>query len=440
MSQLPANAFIHVSKKAERSVVFDTYANKTFEIPYLVGLKAEKNELSQGEIEKITNHLSAGSLYLANPASRASHLFELRLLVTNKCDFRCTYCFANHGSYDMPLQTMTTEVATRAVDYFFSRFDSIHQISFFGGEPLLAADVIDQTCQYVRSSYPNQSIAFSIMTNASQLYGDVASMLDRNNISVVASIDGPKCLNDLNRVKADGSGTFEITDTNIRNYAKSHSIAIEATYTMAHVAAGMSREELADYLTNRYGTSRIKVADASCTKNNKWDAGFNPLEEAAKAMLKRFLESEEHPYDDYAHLLMRYFLFNNNSRYFCDAGAKKYAVDMNGDIFPCHEFVGEKGYALGNVRQTNDMSGILVPDKLECGCVHCPYCMYCTGCVCKIIKDGKSCGYVKECVELFLHGVLEIILTDKDEYRFMVDRWYQYGYSNSLRRKMQIQA
>ena len=83
------------------------------------------------------------------------------MLITNRCNFNCTYCFADHGSYGINLDNMSIEIARKTIDYFFKKYDKIYALSFFGGEPLIAIDLIDYVCGYIAENYEDNIPKYS---------------------------------------------------------------------------------------------------------------------------------------------------------------------------------------------------------------------------------------------------------------------------------------
>lgn len=400
------------------AAVYDTYASKAYLLPPSVAEKALNDALSTEDENRINQLLIADLVSCQSDEAHPTSLNSLRLLVTNRCNFECSYCFADHGSYGLPRMDMTAETATSALDYFYSRYGTIRQISFFGGEPLLAVSTIKAVCEHIDDLGLSEKPSYSMVTNASLLNDEIAALIADHNISVVASIDGPKRINDLQRVQLGGCGTFDLVDWNLRRYRDKLHLSIEATYTSNHTHQGLSRRDTHEYLSERYETTRVLVNDAVIYDSSEVTA-LEPLHANPTWEVFDFFASGCSSYTDYVCDLVHIFASTKRAfRGFCSAGYNKFTVDMMGNIFPCHLFVGDKRHVLGNVISKPG----LPPSSFKSGaknteeCASCPYLPFCSGCTFNILNGRSTCAFVKEGVSYFLHQMLDLLLTDQDRY------------------------
>ncbi|MEM7825047.1 MAG: radical SAM protein [Candidatus Aenigmatarchaeota archaeon] len=146
---------------------------------------------------------------------------ELVLNVTENCNFRCDYCIYG-GKYFFErthsLQRMNREIAQRAIDIFFSHNDQVDPvyIGFYGGEPLMAYDLIKWCVDTVKEQYNNKHVIFGMTTNGSLLTPEKFDFLAKNDFNLLVSIDGPKAIHDRNRKLIKGLGTYEIIMKNLK--------------------------------------------------------------------------------------------------------------------------------------------------------------------------------------------------------------------------------
>ncbi|MCH3957185.1 MAG: 4Fe-4S cluster-binding domain-containing protein [Olsenella sp.] len=428
---LKSNVFIHKDNDLHQAVLYDTYSCKLFSLPFEMADRAYQGCLTVDE-ESAVNALVSDSHSKAK-CKNIGTLESLRLLITNKCNFKCDYCFADAGSYGLARASMSPQMARDIIDYFYSSYDSILQISFFGGEPLIASNVIACVCDYIKSSYPDKHPSYSIVTNASLLDDNITNVLAKNSISVVASVDGPRQINDLHRVYKSGVGTFNDVDANLRQYGSRLRLSVEATYTSSHVDGGLSRSDLHQYLSSRYGVSRVIIADASIEGDEFGKKSIEPSEFPLFLRVRDFFDGGCMLFSDEICNLIRTFIVGGNSLHFCGAGFDRFTVDMTGNVYPCHLFVGDTHYIISNVGSVSDERrnpGIL--DKSSAECRDCCYRAFCLACTYEMTRGRELCRQNKEGIDYFLHRMLDLFITNRSEYDLVLRRCLDYVHENRL--------
>lgn len=156
---------------------------------------------------------------------RKEVLMQLILVVTEDCNLRCKYCvYGEHYALtrNRTERTMSYDLAQRAVDYFFALARPqirrnprrLYGLTFYGGEPLLQADLIARTLTYVEERYPNLAVAV-MTTNGTLLSERQAKMLNRFNVHLSVSLDGPRAEHDRNRVFPSGRGSYDAIMENL---------------------------------------------------------------------------------------------------------------------------------------------------------------------------------------------------------------------------------
>lgn len=142
-----------------------------------------------------------------------SYIKALCLNIAHDCNLRCKYCFADEGEYKGCRKIMTAEVGKKAIDFVIKKSGPRKniEVDLFGGEPLLAFDVIKEIVEYAKvvEKKNNKNIRFTMTTNATLLTDEIMDYLDKNMGNIVLSIDGRKKVNDDVRVRVDGSGTYD---------------------------------------------------------------------------------------------------------------------------------------------------------------------------------------------------------------------------------------
>lgn len=167
--------------------------------------------------------------YLLN---RANGFKQLILEVTTKCNFRCRYCCYSDFYKDNRthgLTNMSWETAKKAIDYYISNFYLVYKrnpllpatIGFYGGEPLINFRLIQKIVEYLKSTY-KYNVNYNITVNGSLFTKEVQDFLVEHNFAILVSLDGDKQTHDRNRVKIDGTGTFDEIIKNLKIFKENH--------------------------------------------------------------------------------------------------------------------------------------------------------------------------------------------------------------------------
>ena len=277
--------------------------------------------------------------------------------IAHDCNLRCQYCFAGQGGYGQWRMLMSFDVARRAVDFLIAHSGPREhcELDFFGGEPLMNWHVVQQTIDYVHKQEKKhgKKIKMSLTTNGLLLDKEKVKYLTDNHISLILSLDGRKEMHDRMRPGVHGEGTYDEIVKNLQYCVanrKGEEYYVRGTFTRYNMdfttdvidmidkgfpAVSMEPvvgEDTADYSIKEEDLPRVK-------------AEYDRL---AKLFIAR--EEEGRPF----------FFFHFNMDLWkgpclpkrlrgCGAGREYLAVVPNGDIYPCHQFVGREGYVIGNV-------------------------------------------------------------------------------------------
>jgi len=421
---LAKNAFIYLDKQDKPALVYDKYNAKLYEIPYDMA----KAALAQNEqaIQIINQKLAP--IPIKNPNKDNTILAHLRLLITNKCNLKCIYCYADEGTYHASsLTNMTIETAKHAIDMFFGIYRKIKQISFFGGEPLINLDVIEFVCGYISEKFANEEIEempmFSMVTNATLLDNHALKLVLKHNITLVASIDGECLIHDLQRPYKDDSGSFNDVHKNMCEYRKHAPFSVEATYTSNHEKHGISRLELVEYFKNQYDINRINITNVSSSMNDSTDylrpTSINPV----KAELEQFFDTEDNLiYTDLMIRLLANYAIDNYIPSFCDAGLSQFSVFVDGKIYPCHIFCGQDSKVLGSVHNNIDFSQLnsMFINKSNEKCDDCGnrrFCQFCLVDIEQVLDSNSHCESLAITVDTLLYNIIHLRSTDNDKYQ-----------------------
>jgi len=285
------------------------------------------------------------------------HTKALCLNIAHDCNIRCGYCFASTGNYHGGRKLMPIEVARRAIDFLLETSGSRKrlEVDFFGGEPLMNFDVVKETVLYAREREKdfNKRIGFTMTTNATLLNEEMQEFINENMDNIVLSIDGRKAVNDRMRKNTDGTGTHDDIMPKIKSLADSRgnkSYYIRGTFTANNLDFSEDVLYLADQGFKEISIEPV-VADkdkAYALKEEHLPAIFSEYERLAKKYIEY---SEQGKGFRYYHFLMDLdggpCVYKRVSS--CGSGVEYFAVTPDGELYPCHQFVGREDYLMGDI-------------------------------------------------------------------------------------------
>lgn len=315
------------------------------------------------------------------------------LNMTHDCNLKCEYCFASQGSYNGARSFMSFEVGKKAFDYLVvSSGKRVNlEVDFFGGEPLMNFETIKQLVDYGRSLEEkyNKRFRFTITTNGVLLDDEKIDYLNENMSNVVLSLDGRKSTNDRMRKTVNDKGSYDVIVKNLQNFVSKRNdkdYFARGTYT-AH-----NLDFAADVMHMReLGFKSISVEPVVAKPEFDYalkEEHLEKLKSEYEKLAKLYIES--YPNEDKR---FQFFHFNieldggpciYKRSVGCGAGTEYIAVTPEGDFYPCHQFVGEKEFIIGNVNDgitnqdiVNKFNCVSVNDKPTCKECWAKY--YCSG-------------------------------------------------------------
>lgn len=295
---------------------------------------------------------------LAADYKGSSHVIKaLCLHVAHTCNLNCSYCFASQGKYHGERAIMSFEVGKRALDFLVENSGTRRnlEVDFFGGEPLMNWQVVKDLVAYARSIEKDagKNFRFTLTTNGVLLDDEVTEFCNREMHNVVLSLDGRKEVNDRFRVDVAGNGSYERIVPNFQRFVAKRgdkSYYMRGTYTHYNTDFTNDLFHMADL-----GFTELSMEPVVCAPGDPCaltEADFPVLceqyEILAKDMLRRWREGKPitfyHYMVDLKHGPCIYKRVTG-----CGSGTEYMAVTPWGELFPCHQFVGDPKYSLGNI-------------------------------------------------------------------------------------------
>ena len=289
---------------------------------------------------------------------------SLCLHIAHDCNLRCGYCFASTGSFGHDRGLMSPEVACRAVDFLLEHGGSRKhaEIDFFGGEPLLNMGTVRAAVAHIRRREAETGKVFNLTltTNAVLLNQEVLDFLNQENIQLILSIDGRREVHDRMRPFPNGAGSHDKVLDNMHKAIESRqgsNYYARGTYTAYNLDFAADVLALADEGFGRLSVEPVVAKDAPYGLSEEHlPVLFEQYDLLAAEYLKRHREGRG----------FDFFHFNVDLEHGpclakrlsgCGAGHEYYAVTPEGDLYPCHQFVGREGFKVGTV-----YSGLEQPD------------------------------------------------------------------------------
>ena len=316
----------------------------------------------------------------------------LCLHVAHTCNLNCSYCFASQGKYQGDRALMSFEVGKQALDFLIAHSGNRRnlEVDFFGGEPLMNWEVVKQLVAYARTQEPiyNKNFRFTLTTNGMLINDDVIEFANREMHNVVLSLDGRKDVHDHFRKDYAGQGSYDRIVPKFQKLVASRGgkgYYIRGTFTHNNIDFTNDIFHMADL-----GMTELSMEPVVCAPDDPYALTEEDLpilleqyELLAKEMLRRKKEGKGftfyHYMLDLSHGPCIYKRITG-----CGSGTEYMAVTPWGELFPCHQFVGDSAYSLGNV-----WDGITHPEVQEqfrkCNAYSRPECkdcwakFYCSG-------------------------------------------------------------
>lgn len=294
---------------------------------------------------------------LAKEEKLRSPIKSICLNVAHDCNLRCSYCFASEGDFGCGRELMPLETAKKSVDFIIENSGGIKnlEMDFFGGEPLMNWNVVKETVKYARSLEKkyNKNFRFTLTTNGILLDDEKIDFINEEIYDVVLSLDGRKEINDKYRITKTKNGSYDIVVPKFQKLISrrgNKSYYVRGTYTKDNLDFTKDVKHLYDL-----GFKNISMEPVLCDKKFKASVNeedinqvLNEYENLCRELIKMKKSGKE----------INFFNFNIDldkgpcvlkRLKGCGCGNDYVAITPNGDIFSCHQLVGEDEFKMGNV-------------------------------------------------------------------------------------------
>ena len=330
----------------------------------------DRDDVTEKDIENCYAHLlemqKNGQLFTADSFEPMAGTLKARtsgvvkalcLHIAHTCNLNCSYCFASQGKYHGERALMSYEVGKRALDFLIENSGTRKnlEVDFFGGEPLMNFDVVKQLVAYARSieKEKNKNFRFTLTTNGVLVDDDVIEFSNREMSNVVLSLDGRKEVHDRYRVDYAGNGSWEKIVPKFQKFVNARggkNYYMRGTFTHANPDFLEDIKTMLDLGFSELSMEPVVAASddpAALTEEDK-PVVMKQYEDLAKLMLER--DKEGKPFTFYHYMIDLKggpCIYKRISG--CGSGTEYMAVTPWGDLYPCHQFVGDEKFKLGDI-------------------------------------------------------------------------------------------
>ncbi len=362
---------VHVFKYKDYNYIYDSGSGSLHEcdgktyayLAHMLGQTEQAPDLTREELGEIEGDIAAlkeqGLLFKQETAARPPKSNEVKALcihICHDCNLRCRYCFADEGAYHSAREFMSEETAKKAIDFLIENSGNrkVLEVDFFGGEPLMCLDTIKNVVYYAKekAAARGKKFLFTTTTNALLLNEEAIEFFNAEMENVVLSLDGRKQVHDAIRKTVNGKGSYDFVINNIKNFVKSRGdkhYYVRGTFTAKNLDFSKDVLFLADNGFDSISMEPVVTdIDDLAIKEEHLPEILKEYERLCDEYLERYERGEG----------FNFFHFNvdleggpclSKRVSACGAGNEYFSVAPNGDIYPCHQFVGDEKFKMGNV-------------------------------------------------------------------------------------------
>ena len=356
---------VHVVDELVYDILDDSSLKSKEEV--LTNLKGKYEESVIGEAyDEVEELVKEGILYPGDQYEEIAHgsmddrdyIKAVCLNIIHGCNLRCKYCFADEGEYHGHKGVMDIDTAKKAIDYVVKRSGPRRniEIDLFGGEPTMIMDTIKEIIAYAREHEKEwkKNIRFTMTTNATLLNDEMMEFMDKEMGNIILSLDGRKEVNDNVRIKVDGSGSYDDILPNIKKMIDKRTEGkmyfVRGTFTRANTDFYEDVKAMVNEGFREISIEPVVLENGHPLALREEDLPtiFDNYDKLYEEMRRRKVEGDE----------FKFYHFNIDLQggpcvykriSGCGAGFEYVAITPQGEVYPCHQFVGKEEYKLGSI-------------------------------------------------------------------------------------------
>lgn len=444
---IPCKDF-HVFAKGDQHYLFLTQPVSLFKVDAETGAALKRLEAGEPIAEGAAGNRSREAIAfmadycgkappakkLRSPEDISDKVWGLYLFVSQECNLKCTYCYGHEGEYGQRGR-MNEATLRRTFDTFFRAGRGRHNVTFFGGEPLMNLPIMKKAVA-LADTFRDEGrgdVSFGIVTNGT-LYDEEIAAFFRDHIEgATFSLDGPADLNDSQRPAKRGGSVYAVATENIRKLTADRRFgwAFRSIVTRAgHDRIGDIYADLERHGPGGIGIVNVDVPEDSplYLDDSQYRRFLDQVVDINRRGLRSFVDGGQAVAFEYPFYILFHFITRSHAVYHCNAGGNLLAVTAEGDVYPCHRFVGQEEFRMGNVadpdlRQSpryRELRQVFVDATVDnrAGCRDCWARYLCGGSCAKYsyARHGdiappvdRHCLYIKTVIEEILPDIVELV-------------------------------
>lgn len=454
---IPCEDF-HIFARGDQYYLFLTQPVSLFKIDTETGLELKRLETGKPIPRGTAGHRARAAVEfmadycrkappakkLRSPEDISDKVWGLYLFVSQECNLKCAYCYGHEGEYGQRGR-MNETTLRRTFDTFFGDGEGRHNVTFFGGEPLINLPIMKKAAA-LADSFRDEGrgdISFGIVTNGTLYDEEIAEFFREHIASATFSLDGPADLNNSQRpAKRDGDVYATVTANIAKLTAdKRFGWAFRSIVTRAgHDRIGDIYADLERYGPGGIGIVNVDVPEDSplYLNDDQYRRFLEQVVDINRKGLKSFVDGDQAVAFEYPFYILFHFITRSHALYHCNAGVNLMAVTAEGDVYPCHRFVGQDEFKMGNVadpelrqsRRYRALRQTFVDSTVDHreGCRRC-WARYLCGGTCAKYSHARHgdiappvdrhCLYIKTVIEAILPDIVDLVQAPETRHTLM---------------------
>lgn len=354
---------LHIFCNEEKGCIYNVFYNEAFWIDVSVAKALiqlqEKLLLGQGTLaERLILQKFAGEKISKEPPSFFEEapdflcqkkINRLEIILQTDCNLNCKYCYAEGGNYHHKKEKLSPKQAIIFLQQLlYNRIDEIGVIFFFGGEPSLCPETIQEVCKFINDLVEQKQLkkmpVFTMVTNGFSISDTLIQIITDYDIRLTLSMDGAKEVHDQLRVTKEGKGTFEQIQKNLLRLRQAgiEPVMIEATYTTLHQKYGLSKSMVEKQIIEITGVKNIFLAD--CIGDTDYAIDLSSKKKIPE--LEQIAVSQERETEISIDLIQHKKIVP----YHCPAGFLDITLTPDGKLYPCHMFLEDESNCMAEFK------------------------------------------------------------------------------------------
>lgn len=362
---------LHLLRDGENAAIFHGVSYRFFQVGERIADALQRIEETplDGDFSDIKEEI--GLLHkLSDQADKVSSDLEairmkskcFYLFVSQECNLKCLYCYGDGGSYKKATMMMDEETLKNFFDKCVMDKQTVYDIVFFGGEPLMNFPLVRKAVELGNQKRKSGfEINYTLVTNGTVFNPEIRQFISDHIGNVTVSLDGPKGYNDLQRPSIGGFSSHDSTIRTIKEIRdEGISLSIRTIVTKKNYAniGDVYRHNL-ELNPDGVGITPVDVppTDPVYLTGEEYRRLADDISRISCENLSALAEGDEPAYYEFSYALLERVYTGRKRFYACGAGRAQFGVAADGEVYPCHRFVGMKDFCIGNIN-SGDIPGI----------------------------------------------------------------------------------